>query len=218
MVISRLKNGTEVKVLGEKEGWYEIEIPSEYAWVCGKYLQVTRTTPQETEEGYTFDIDGEMMLGFLKLFEDCFRPEPEPVPDPDADYSEDEDDVGEDYAAGEGSDDEEDDEEDESGGALMADEMNPEEQKNGRVVTKPTLKGQEDKGRNIWDNVKTNVPNRELKSMVEAYKTRAPQERSAEPRESAREKLDALVKDTASKLTPEKTPKAKSKSKKGPEL
>ena len=78
-VISQLKNGTEVKVLGEKDGWYEIEIPSEYAWVCGKYLQVTRITPQETEEGYTFDIDGEMMLGFLKLFEDCFRPEPEPV-------------------------------------------------------------------------------------------------------------------------------------------
>ena len=79
-IISQLKNGTEVKVLGEKDGWYEIEIPSEYAWVCGKYLQVTRITPKETEEGYTFDIDGEMMLGFLKLFEDCFRPEPEPVP------------------------------------------------------------------------------------------------------------------------------------------
>ena len=79
-IISQLKNGTEVKVLGEKDGWYEIEIPSEYAWVCGKYLQVTRTTPQATEKGYTFDIDGEMMLGFLKLFEDCFRPEPEPVP------------------------------------------------------------------------------------------------------------------------------------------
>ena len=79
-IISQLKNGTEVKVLGEKDGWYEIEIPSEYAWVCGKYLQVSRITPQETEEGYTFDIDGEMMLGFLKLFEDCFRPEPEPVP------------------------------------------------------------------------------------------------------------------------------------------
>ena len=79
-VISQLKNGTEVKVLGEKDGWYEIEIPSEYAWVCGKYLQVSRITSQATEEGYTFDIDGEMMLGFLKLFEDCFRPEPEPVP------------------------------------------------------------------------------------------------------------------------------------------
>ena len=89
------------------------------------------------------------------------------------------------------------------------------------VITKPTLKGQDDKGRNIWDNVKTNVPNRELKSMVEAYKTRTPQARepkTAAPRESAREKLDTLVKDTAEKLSPDKPPKAKSKAKKGPEL
>ena len=53
--------------------------------------------------------------------------------------------------------------------------------------------------------------------MVEAYKTRTPQEKAAQPRESAREKLDALVKDTAAKVSPEK-PKAKNKSKKGPEL
>ena len=90
------------------------------------------------------------------------------------------------------------------------------------VVTKPTLKGQDDKGRNIWDNVKTNVPNRELKSMVEAYKTRTPQAREPRtdaPRESAREKLDALVKDTADKLSPDKQPKARAKTKaKGPEL
>ena len=89
------------------------------------------------------------------------------------------------------------------------------------VVTKPTLKGQDDKGRNIWDNAKTNVPNRELKSMVEAYKTRTPQAREPKttaPRESAREKLDSLVKDTAEKLSPDKPPKAKSKAKKGPEL
>ena len=81
------------------------------------------------------------------------------------------------------------------------------------VVIKPVLKGQDEQGKNIWEDQKTSVPNPELKSMVEAYKTRAPQ-----ARESAREKLDALVKDTASKLTPEKTPKAKSKTKKGPEL
>ena len=85
-------------------------------------------------------------------------------------------------------------------------------------MTKPTLQGQDDKGKNIWQDVKTQVPNTELKAMVEAYKTRAPQEKAAQPRESAREKLDALVKDTASKLTPEKTPKTKSKTKKGPEL
>ena len=57
--------------------------------------------------------------------------------------------------------------------------------------------------------------------MVEAYKTRVPQardQRAAEPRESAREKLDALVKETASKLTPDKAPKTKTKSRKGPEL
>ena len=89
------------------------------------------------------------------------------------------------------------------------------------VVTKPTLKGQDDKGRNIWDNVKTNVPNRELKSMVEAYKTRTPQARepkTAASRESAREKLDSIVKDTAEKLSSDKPHKAKSKAKKGPEL
>ena len=89
------------------------------------------------------------------------------------------------------------------------------------VVTKPVLKGQDEQRKNIWENQQAKVPNHELKSMVEAYKTRAPQARNqsgTEPRESAREKLDALVKDTAAKLTPEKTPKAKSKTKKGPEL
>ena len=85
------------------------------------------------------------------------------------------------------------------------------------VVTKPTLQGQDDKGKNIWKDVKTQVPNTELKAMVESYKTRTPQEKPAQPRESAREKLDALVKDTASKVAVDK-PKAKTKSKKGPEL
>ena len=85
------------------------------------------------------------------------------------------------------------------------------------VVTKPMLQGQDDRGKNIWQDVKTQVPNTELKAMVESYKTRAPQEKSAQPKESAREKLDALVKDTASKVAVDK-PKAKTKSKKGPEL
>ncbi len=61
------------------------------------------------------------------------------------------------------------------------------------VVTKPTLQGQDDKGKKIWQDVKTQVPNTELKAMVEAYKTRAPQAKETQPRESAREKLDALV-------------------------
>ena len=86
------------------------------------------------------------------------------------------------------------------------------------VVTKPVLVGQDEAGKNIWESQKTHVPNKELKAIVEAYKTKAPQEKASEPRESAREKLDALVKETAAKLTPEKQTKSKSKSKKGPEL
>ena len=52
---------------------------------------------------------------------------------------------------------------------------------------------------------------------MEAYKTRAPQAKETQPRESAREKLDAPVKDTAAEVSIDK-PKAKTKSKKGPEL
>ena len=85
------------------------------------------------------------------------------------------------------------------------------------TVTKPTLMGQDDAGKNVWQDVKTEVPNRDLKAMVEAYKTRGPQEKTTEHRESAREKLDALVKDTAAKVSIDK-PKAKTKAKKGPEL
>ena len=36
------------------------------------------------------------------------------------------------------------------------------------TVTKPTLQGQDDKGKNIWQDVKTQVPNTELKAMVTA--------------------------------------------------
>ena len=85
------------------------------------------------------------------------------------------------------------------------------------VVTKPTLQGQDDKGKNIWQDVKTQIPNRDLKAMVESYKTREPQEKAGHHRESAMDKLDALVKDTAVKVAADK-PKAKTKSKKGPEL
>ena len=65
--------------------------------------------------------------------------------------------------------------------------------------------------------MKTEVPNRDLKAMVEAYKTRAPQERGAEHRESARDKLDALAKETAAKVSIDRPKKTKTKAK-GPEL
>ena len=65
--------------------------------------------------------------------------------------------------------------------------------------------------------MKTQVPNKELKAMVESYKTRDPQSKEAQHRASARDELNALVKDTAAKVAADK-PKAKTKSKKGPEL
>ena len=85
------------------------------------------------------------------------------------------------------------------------------------TISRPTLKGKDENGKNIWQNVRIEVANSDLKAMVESYKTRAPQEKETKPRESTREKLDALVKDTASKVAVDK-PKAKTKSKKGPEL
>jgi hypothetical protein len=57
------------------------------------------------------------------------------------------------------------------------------------METKPTIQGQDDKDKNIWQDVKTRVPNRD--------------------------ELNALVKDTAAKVSIDK-PKAKTK--KGPEL
>ena len=85
------------------------------------------------------------------------------------------------------------------------------------TVTKPTLMGQDEAGKNVWQDVKTDVPNKDLKAMVESYKTRAPQEKAAEHRESARDKLDALAKEAAAKVSIDK-PKARTKTKKGPEL
>ena len=41
------------------------------------------------------------------------------------------------------------------------------------VVTKPTLQGQDDKGKNIWQDVKTRVPNRDLKAKVSIDKPKA---------------------------------------------
>ena len=68
---------------------------------------------------------------------------------------------------------------------------------------------------NCRRNRKESVPNAKLKEMVETYKTTSPQKREAGSRESAREKLDSLAKETAEKLSPEGR-KAKPKDR-GPE-
>lgn len=79
-IINSLANGTEVQVMKEENGWYQLEFPAKYGYVCGKYLELNDITPKETPEGYTFDIDGEMMAGFLSAFSGVFE-EPQPVPE-----------------------------------------------------------------------------------------------------------------------------------------
>lgn len=80
-IINKLANGTEVQVRSEENGWYQLEFPAKYGYVCGKYLELNEITPEETPEGYSFDIDGEMMAGFLSLFSGLFEEEPQPVPE-----------------------------------------------------------------------------------------------------------------------------------------
>ena len=80
-IINSLANGTEVQVMKEENGWYQLEFPAKYGYVCGKYLELNDITPTETPEGYTFDIDGEMMAGFLSAFSGMFEEELQPVPE-----------------------------------------------------------------------------------------------------------------------------------------
>ena len=80
-IINKLANGTEVQVMKEENGWYQLEFPAKYGYVCGQYLELNDITPKETPEGYTFDIDGNMMAGFLSMFSGMFEEEPQPVPE-----------------------------------------------------------------------------------------------------------------------------------------
>ena len=77
-IITQLINGTKVKVLGEKEGWYQIELPERYGYVCGEYLRINDIPSTETEDGYSFDITGDTILSFLSLFEDLMQTEEQP--------------------------------------------------------------------------------------------------------------------------------------------
>ena len=72
-IIGHLANGSEVKVLDEKNGWYQIDFPADLAYVCGEYVKLNEIPTKETEEGSSFDIDGTDILTFLKLFEKYFE-------------------------------------------------------------------------------------------------------------------------------------------------
>lgn len=71
-IIGQLSNGTGITIKGEKDGWYQIEFPAEYAYVCGEYVRLNDIPTKKTEEGTTFDIDGRTILTFLKALEEYF--------------------------------------------------------------------------------------------------------------------------------------------------
>ena len=73
-IITQLMNGTDVKILGEKDGWYQIEIPARYGYVCGEYLRVNDIPSTQTDDGYSFDIDQATILSFLELFQGMMEP------------------------------------------------------------------------------------------------------------------------------------------------
>ena len=73
-IITQLINGSNVKVLGEKDGWYQIEIPARYGYVCGEYLRVNDIPSTQTDDGYSFDIDQATVLSFLELFQGMMQP------------------------------------------------------------------------------------------------------------------------------------------------
>ena len=78
-IITQLINGSNVKVLGEKDGWYQIEIPARYGYVCGEYLRVNDIPSTAPEDGYSFDIDQATILSFLELFQGMMQPAETPT-------------------------------------------------------------------------------------------------------------------------------------------
>ena len=80
-IISSLANGSQIKVLGEKDGWYQIEFPADIAYVCGQYVRLNEVATAETPEGYSFDITGTDMAAFLSAFSSLFEGEPQAIPE-----------------------------------------------------------------------------------------------------------------------------------------
>ena len=61
-IIGHLLNGTEVEVIGETGGWYEVIVPEKRGYVCGKYLEVLAAETNSTDD----------MDGLLKILLQCY--------------------------------------------------------------------------------------------------------------------------------------------------
>lgn len=80
-IISSLANGSQVNVIGENDGWYQIEFPADIAYVCGQYVRLNEVATAKTQEGYSFDITGTDMAAFLSAFSGLFDQTPPVTPE-----------------------------------------------------------------------------------------------------------------------------------------
>lgn len=61
-IIGHLLNGTEIEMIGETNGWYEVIVPEKRGYVCGKYLEVLAAETNSTDD----------MDGLLKILLQCY--------------------------------------------------------------------------------------------------------------------------------------------------
>lgn len=62
-IVGHLLNGTEVEVLSENGGWYEIVMPEQTGYVCGDYLQLLETSESSNP------LDSATLSQMLQLFQ-----------------------------------------------------------------------------------------------------------------------------------------------------
>ncbi|MCD8367206.1 MAG: DUF4366 domain-containing protein, partial [Clostridiales bacterium] len=66
-VIGKLTNGTEVEVIGEENGWYQVTVDGQTGYVYSEYLEVTEETAEETEDSELDSLDETLLLMMFSL-------------------------------------------------------------------------------------------------------------------------------------------------------
>ncbi len=66
-VIGKLTNGTEVEVIGEENGWYQVTADGQTGYVYSDYLEVTEATAEETEDSELDSMDETLMMMMFSL-------------------------------------------------------------------------------------------------------------------------------------------------------
>ncbi|MCD8367366.1 MAG: DUF4366 domain-containing protein, partial [Clostridiales bacterium] len=67
-VIGKLTNGTEVEVIDEENGWYQVTVDGQTGYVYSDYLEVTEVATKEAEEDSELDsLDETLLLMMFSL-------------------------------------------------------------------------------------------------------------------------------------------------------